>query len=184
MKKVERESERERVHLNFTGFLSHFKPWSQNALFSLFVFSPMVFFFLIQLDEGGGKDLISSLLSSLFSFMSFIAFVAFWTEVYLVLLTFDEVLSVVLDDLSHLKLQLQCFGFSTAPFLFAAVLPALVAIFVVVLKFSFLKVRSTFLRWFLPPTRLSTALTGAPATRRYQSFLHLSPTRRSVAPTR
>jgi hypothetical protein len=101
---------------------------------------------LIQLDEGGGKDLISSLLSSLFSFMFFVAFVAFWIEVSLVLLTFDEVLSVVLYDLSHPKLQLQCFGFSAAPFLFTAIFPTLVAIFVVVLRFDFLKAGSTFLR--------------------------------------
>jgi hypothetical protein len=58
-------------------------------------------------------------------------------------------LFVVFYDLSRLVLQLQCFGFTTAlsttSFTFAAVLPALVADFVVVLRFSFLIARSMFL---------------------------------------
>jgi Na+/melibiose symporter-like transporter len=61
--------------------------------------------------------------------LSFIAFVAVWPEVSLVLLTFDEVLFVVYV-LSRPELQPQCFGFSTALFTFAAVLPMLVADFV------------------------------------------------------
>jgi hypothetical protein len=55
--------------------------------------------------------------------MPFIAFVAVWLEVSLVLLTFDEILFVILYDLSHSELQSQCFGFSTALFTFAADLP-------------------------------------------------------------
>jgi hypothetical protein len=79
----------------------------------------------------------------------FTAFVVILLEVSPVHLTFDEVLSIVLYDLSRLDLQLHSFGFiampSTAPFTFAAILLMLVADFVVVLSFSFLKARSTFL---------------------------------------
>jgi hypothetical protein len=60
------------------------------TLYSLYSFLYLVFFFLIQLNEGG-KYHISSLLSSLISFMSFIAI---WTEVSLVLI-FDKVSFVV-----------------------------------------------------------------------------------------
>jgi len=86
--------------------------------------------------------------------------------VFLALFTFIEVLSVVLYNLSHPELQLQCFGVSSALLcLFADVLPALVAVFVVVLRFFFfLQVRFTFLRWILSPTHLTIVLTGAPAT--------------------
>lgn len=104
---------------------------------------------------------------SFLSFMSFISFVIVWLEVSLVLFTIDEILSVVLYDLSCPKLQPQCFGFSTTPFTFTAVLLMLVADFVKVLRFGFLKIRYTFLRWPLPPTCISIAPTGLPATGRY-----------------
>jgi hypothetical protein len=62
-------------------------------------------------------------------FLSFITFVVVWLEVFL-LPIFDVVLFVVLYNLFRLELQPQCFGFSTALFTFAAVLPMLVADFV------------------------------------------------------
>jgi len=72
-----------------------------------------------------------------------------------------------LYDLSRPKLQPYCFGFSTAPFTFHVVIPALVAGFVKVFRSGFLKARSMFLRWSLPLMRPSTVLTGVSATRRY-----------------
>jgi hypothetical protein len=62
-------------------------------------------------------------------FLSFITFVVVWLEVFL-LPIFDVVLFVVLYNLFRPELQPQCFGFSTAMFTFAAVLPMLVADFV------------------------------------------------------
>ncbi len=59
----------------------------------------------------GEEGRVSSLLSFLLSFMYFIPLVGFSLEVSVVLLTLVEDLSVVLYDLSHLDLQLQCFGF-------------------------------------------------------------------------
>jgi len=146
----------------------------------LSLYPHLVFFFLFQLDEGGGKDHISSLISSLLSFMSFIAFVVFGLEFSLVFLAFDEVLFVILYDLFHLKLQPQWFGFSIALLMLAAVLPALVVVFAVVLKFHFLKVRTRFLRRFLSPMSPSTGFTGAPTTQRRRPLHHPPSTHRSV----
>jgi hypothetical protein len=71
--------------------------------------------------------------------MSFTVFVVVWLVVFLVLFTLDEVLSVVLYDLSCPELQSQYFGFSIAAFTFAPILPALVAGFVKVLRSDFFK---------------------------------------------
>jgi hypothetical protein len=109
--------------------------------------------------------------------MCFIAFVAVWLGVSLVLITFDEVLSVVLYNLSCPKLQPQCFGFSTTLFIFAALLPVLVAGLVKVFRSDFLKARSTFLRWSLPLMRLFIAITGVPATQLHRRSLHQPSTR-------
>jgi len=160
---------------NFTTFFKSTQP-KRTVLSHRF---PLIFLFF-QLVEGGGKDHISSLISSLLSFMSFIAFVVFALEFSLVFLAFDEVLFVVLYDLSHLKLQLQWFGFSIALFMLAAVLPALVVVFAAVLRFHFLKVRTRFLRRFLSPMRPATEFTSAPTTQRRRPLHHPPSTRRSV----
>jgi hypothetical protein len=57
----------------------------------------------------------------------------------------------------------------------------LVAIFVVVLRFGFLQAKFTFLRWFLPLMRLTTALIDTPGTQRRRIFLHQPSTRGSFA---
>jgi hypothetical protein len=52
----------------------------------------------VYLAQGGGKDLIYSLLSSSSSFMKFFAYVAFCLEVFLALLPSHEDLSIVSHD--------------------------------------------------------------------------------------
>jgi hypothetical protein len=49
--------------------------------------------------------------------------------------------------------------------------PRLVAGFVKILRYDFLKTKSTFLRWSLPLTRLFTAFTGVPTTQRHRPLL-------------
>jgi hypothetical protein len=120
----------------------------------------------------GEEGRVSSLLSFLLSFMYFIPLVGFSLEVSVVLLTLVEDLSVVLYDLSHPDLQLQSFSLSTTSFESVVVLSVMVVVFVVVLRFGFLKPRFAIIRWFQPSTCLSTVLTDAPATRGCWSFLH------------
>jgi len=130
--------------------------------------------------------------SSLLSFSSFFIFYFLFYYYFCCCLArsfssyhhLDEVLFIVLYDLSRMELQPQCFDFSITPFTFAAVLPSLVAGFVKVLRSDFLKARSTFFRWPLPPTHLSTSLTSVPNTRRHWPCVLQPSTHQRVAPTR
>jgi len=108
--------------------------------------------------------------STPFSFMFIFAYVAVWLEVSLALVTFLEVLSVVIYDLSHPNLLPWCLGFFielvALSSTFIVFSPALVVVFQV-LRYSFFKDRSTFFRGSLASMRHFTAITSVPASRRH-----------------
>jgi hypothetical protein len=137
------------------------------------------FFLAIQPSQGGGKGLIASLLSPLsfiYVFLSFCSrlFSGFFSSLHLYGSFIRCLVRLIPPGIAILVFWLlYC----------AVVLPALVAIFVVVLRFGFLKARSIFLQWILPPTHLTTVLTGALAIQRCWFFFRPPSTRQRDPPS-